>query len=244
MELNLMKKRYIASLCALLLGSLSGCSAISEEECRLGDWHQIGLSDGQNGQKNNAAKYNKDCSEYQVQVDLKVYNDGRYEGLKSFCTYENGVSVGQANKSYNNVCPADLSNEFLLGYTPYYNLARAESDKHKFESDVNRYVSQLGDGDLSDRDRKNYKGNLKSSRSKLERAEAEVRKYENELELHKIQIEKGKIVKELAKNDLPDTRRAQLNKRLDSLNKQQRLYENLSQVDNTIQRMKGIANLF
>jgi len=75
------------------------------------------------------------------------------------------LKVGQSNKSYNNVCPADLSNEFLLGYTPYYNLASAESDQNTFESNVNYYVSQLGDGNLSDRDRQNYTANLKSTTS-------------------------------------------------------------------------------
>ena len=66
----------------LLLGSLSGCASISQEECLLGDWYQIGLSDGQYGRSNRAADYSKDCSEYQVKMDLKSYNKGRSEGLK------------------------------------------------------------------------------------------------------------------------------------------------------------------
>lgn len=61
-----MRKYCIVPLYAILLGSVSGCSSISEEECLLGDWYQVGLSDGQKGKNSHAAEYNKDCSEYQV----------------------------------------------------------------------------------------------------------------------------------------------------------------------------------
>ena len=65
-----MQRYGLVPLFTLLLGSLSGCASISQEECLLGDWYQIGLSDGQNGRSNRAADYSKDCSEYQVKMDL------------------------------------------------------------------------------------------------------------------------------------------------------------------------------
>ena len=244
MEFNFMRKYCIVPLYAILLGSVSGCSSISEEECLLGDWYQVGLSDGQKGKNSHAAEYNKDCSEYQVQVDVKLYSEGRSEGLKSFCTYENGVSLSKSNQSYNNVCPAELSLEFLSGYTPYHNLASAQSEQRSYESNINHYVALLDGHSLSDSDRKTYEANLKSARYKLDQAEYKVSKYENELALHKIQVEKNKIVEELSNNDLPSSRKDQLNKRLNTLDKQQSFYENLSQTENTIRSIKGIADLF
>jgi len=239
-----MRQYYAIPFCVLLLGTVSGCSSISEEECLLGDWYQMGLADGQKGEKNNAADYNKDCAEYLVQVDIKLYNEGRNEGLKSFCTYENGVLLGKSNQSYNNVCPADLSNEFLSGYTPYYNLASAKADLRAFESNVNHYNATLESENLSDSDRKAFKANLKSATFELEHAEYKVRKYEHELAQHKIQREISQIIEELSISDLSDSRKAHLNKRLDTLAKQRTFSEGLSQTESTIRSIKGIADLF
>ncbi|WP_050567389.1 DUF2799 domain-containing protein [Vibrio sagamiensis] len=239
-----MQKYFFVPLVTILLGSLSGCASISQEECLLGDWYQLGLADGQGGKKNYAADYKKDCSEYKVKMDVKAYNQGRDEGLKAFCTYENGVSFGQLNKTYNYVCPADLSDAFLFGYQPYYNLANAESKRETIEEKIEHYRDLLLDEELSKSDRKEYRNDLKSAKRDLKELDIKIRKYEKELELHKIQVEKAKITKQLSSRYLSNSQRIKLRERLDSLTQQESVYKSLSYVENTLKSIKDIADMF
>lgn len=239
-----MRRNYIIPFCIILLVTVSGCSSISKEACLLGDWYQIGLFDGQNGLNNKSADYQKDCSEYQVQLDVKLYNEGRSEGLKSFCTYENGVLLGMSKEDYKKVCPAELSSAFLSGYTPYYNLAVAESNQSARRDDISHYASLLEDKSSSKSDRKRYKKGLESAKYNLKLAKQKVKKYEHKIVLHKIQIEKVKIDKELASNDLSDSRTAYLMKRLNALTKKQRAYEGEFQMRDARRSIKIIADWF
>ncbi|MBD1557665.1 DUF2799 domain-containing protein [Vibrio sp. S9_S30] len=237
-----MRKNLVLSL--FVIGALSGCSSISEEECLLGDWYQLGLRDGQKGKSNQAADYNKDCSEYSVQLDLERYNQGRNEGLKSYCTYENGVALGLANQDYYNVCPTELSSQFLFGYTPYNNLAKAQSKQQQYQRLIYDYSARLKDANISDSDRVTYQSELSKTRDNLEYAKYDTKKYEIELELHKIEKEKQEIVKELSKSDVSATQKEDLNKRLNALNKQQNVYETLRKVGRGATTIKSIVDLF
>lgn len=239
-----MNKRYVVPAGVAFLLTLSGCSAISEEECRLGDWYQIGLVDGQSGKKSYAATYSEECAEYGVTVDLKTYLDGRKEGLKTYCTYENGTVVGQANQDYENVCPADLAKAFLSGYTPYHNLAEAKSRLSSIESSVNSYKESLGDENLSKDDQKMFKASLKSAKSELERAEYEVNRFEYELAIHKIDREIGQINQQLTADDITSAQKTMLNQRLVKLNDKRKFYDTLSTTETTIQNIKNIADMF
>ena len=239
-----MQRYGLVPLFTLLLGSLSGCASISQEECLLGDWYQIGLSDGQNGRSNRAADYSKDCSEYQVKMDLKSYNKGRSEGIKTYCSYDNGVLLGQSNQRYSNVCPAELSSEFLSGYLPYKNLASAQYELRKSQSNIDYYQGQLMSETISENGKKNATANLNTAKMKLEKDEVKVRKYQQELEIHKIQREKSQILAELSGKDISNSRREQLNQRLSSLNTQEAVSDGVSTVESAIQGIKKIADMF
>ena len=79
---------------------------------------------------------------------------------------------------------------------------------------------------------------------KLKKDEASVRKYQQELEIHKIQREKSQILAELSNKDISGSRRAQLNKRLSSLNTQETVNDGVSTVESAIQGIKKIADMF
>ncbi|WP_273857183.1 DUF2799 domain-containing protein [Photobacterium sp. GSS17] len=231
-------------LTSVALLSLSGCASLSEEECQLGEWYQIGLADGQEGKKNQSATYSKDCVEYGVAVDVQRYNNGRSDGLKSYCSYNNGILVGQANKEYENVCPAELANEFLAGYTPYYNLAKASAYLRSIEDNVSYYKSKLDDESTPADERQTFTTGLKSAKAELKRVKSDVSRYELELELHKVVREIAGINEELAVDSISASHRLQLNNRLATLRDKQNYYETLVQTDNTIQNIKHIADLF
>ena len=56
------------------------------------------------------------CADYNVLPNRGDYFRGRTDGLKNFCTYDNGFSQGRYGKSYNYVCPPDLEASFLAGF--------------------------------------------------------------------------------------------------------------------------------
>ncbi|WP_339388814.1 DUF2799 domain-containing protein [Vibrio caribbeanicus] len=232
-----MRRYGLMPLFILLLGSLSGCASISQEECVLGNWYQIGLSDGTRGYHNRAASYNSECLQYQVKMDVTAYNRGRNQGLKTYCSYENGVSLGKKNWGYNNVCPSSLASEFLSGYQPYKNLAGAKQELEKFKKDVKFYQSRVN-SEYSSEYFKDYNiERLNTAKEGVEEAKAKVAKYQQEIEIHKIQREKSKILKELSRTDISPSRRAILNQQLGSLNTRETML-------NTIQSIKQIAEMF
>ena len=233
-------KLFLVSIVLLL----AGCATLNEEDCRLGDWYSIGLQDGQQGNKNRAAQYNKECAEYKVNVDLNEYKKGRTDGLKSYCTYENGVHVGEQNRSYNRVCPTDLAPEFLAGYQPYHNLASAKAKLREAERHVDNLHASLDDEELSDKQVKKIKSRIKSAKSSVKRAEGEVNRYEFDLLVHKIDRETQELNHELASSKVSDVRRKQISKRLDKLAEKRRYMETMQEADKTIRTLKDIADLF
>lgn len=91
---------------------LSGCAALTESECRVGDWYGLGLRDGQQGRTSQIAAYYEACRDLGVKPLLADYNRGRNQGLLAYCTPENGYRVGLAGDSDNAVCPAALQPAF------------------------------------------------------------------------------------------------------------------------------------
>ena len=75
-----------ASGAALLAGCASG-PKITPEDCAGADWYAVGLQHGKAGA--NITEINtavQACGATQSPVDIDRYNEGRAEGLKTFCT--------------------------------------------------------------------------------------------------------------------------------------------------------------
>jgi hypothetical protein len=126
-----------------------GCAAAkfqspAEDECREADWKIIGLEDGARGHHlSYIGKHRKACAEYGVKPDLALYERGHANGLKQFCTADNGYSLGHAGRAYNNVCPATLSGQFLAGYETGRELHALSSDIERMQNDVRTMQTEL-----------------------------------------------------------------------------------------------------
>ena len=106
---------YIAVL--VLSCGLVGCASISENECLAGAWSDIGYQDGVNGrQKGKLADYAEDCARYAVAPDRQAYLQAYDQGLMEYCTYSQGLELGEGGKSFNQACSGHLSNGFAQGY--------------------------------------------------------------------------------------------------------------------------------
>ncbi len=103
-------------LCAALL-LLPGCATMDREQCAVADWRLIGYQDGVLGKSAaTIGEYSRDCAEHAVVPDLDAWRAGRAEGLRQYCTEENGFRLGQAGRGHNAVCPEASEASFRAAY--------------------------------------------------------------------------------------------------------------------------------
>ena len=78
--------------------------------------YEAGYSDAVSGWTSSAFSYVK-CLKLSVEESQKEYERGRTSGLKVFCSYKKGYSLGLKNVKYYNICPKELEPDFFKGYT-------------------------------------------------------------------------------------------------------------------------------
>ncbi len=89
----------MATACVLALG-MAGCASMSEEQCKVADWHRVGLNDGAAGESpNRIGTYAEDCAKAGVRPNADAWRAGYYVGLPSFCTAQGGWRAGTAGAS-------------------------------------------------------------------------------------------------------------------------------------------------
>ena len=104
-------------MAALLALVTAGCASMSQEECQSVNWLTKGKTDGMEGKKaTRIADYQKSCSKFGIQVNDTQYLKGHKEGLKYFCTYENGLRKGRLGISYDGLCSEVGDREYLRGH--------------------------------------------------------------------------------------------------------------------------------
>lgn len=107
---------YLLSI-FLMIGFLSGCASMSKKECINANWHSIGYTDGSRGvHYNNLAKHHQSCVKHEIIPDDNAYHAGWDQGIRSYCTADNGYRAGRAGKAYRNICPQDVEANFLSGW--------------------------------------------------------------------------------------------------------------------------------
>lgn len=128
-------------LASILL--LSGCAAMSEAECRTGDWYSVGERDGRDGQKSQLGDYAKACEKANVLPDPVEYAKGRDAGLRTYCTPQNGYRVGRDGQSYRNVCSTEQQADFLREYERGRVRYELKRDIDNLERDLRRYSADI-----------------------------------------------------------------------------------------------------
>lgn len=93
------------ALCAL--GLLAACATLTEEECRAGNWFDIGVEDGANGRVPGfLAAHAKACADLGITPDQTAWEKGRQAGLPRYCTPQRAYDVGRKGRDLSPVCPA------------------------------------------------------------------------------------------------------------------------------------------
>lgn len=165
-----MGKIVLAAVAAALM---AGCSTLSKEQCEMGDWHEIGRVDGTKGQTmERFQKHVKACGEFGVTPSREVYSKGRSVGLTTFCTPENGMSIGRNGTTYKNVCPANLERAFLKKYKIGKEMYGIESQMKQIDYDIESIDTQFDNAKLSRSDRSRLRGDQR----RLEREKGRLQK--------------------------------------------------------------------
>jgi hypothetical protein len=100
--------------CLLLILGLAGCASLSKQECLNADWQIIGYEDGAGGQPpNRIGAHRKACADHGVVPVKADYDQGYYEGLRTYCTYNRGLEAGRYGHDENAVCARE--GEYLAG---------------------------------------------------------------------------------------------------------------------------------
>src|ERR1700679_782979 len=107
---------------AVILGvvALAGCGgAMSERQCRKGDWYEKGTRDGAHGKAPaTLATYARACAEFRIRPDAQAWQAGHREGLARYCTEAHGYDAGKNGSTYQNACAERPREEaaFFSGY--------------------------------------------------------------------------------------------------------------------------------
>jgi hypothetical protein len=143
-----------ALLAVLVIASLGGCASLSESECRMSDWFDIGFRDGRQGRPaDRITEHVKACAKHGTAPERARYLDGHFAGLGSYCTPHNGLAIGRAGNSYHSVCVSHDERAFMSGYSLGNSLHRAHGRLHYINDEISGVEAALKDKETSDEDR-------------------------------------------------------------------------------------------
>ncbi|QNM95796.1 DUF2799 domain-containing protein [Chitinimonas koreensis] len=125
------------------LALLGGCAAMSEAECRSGDWYGVGERDGREGRSSQLGAYAEACQKVAVMPDAGEYSRGRERGLRAYCTPENGYHEGRNGQSYGGVCAPELQAAFLREYERGRERYELRRDIDALENDIANWGREL-----------------------------------------------------------------------------------------------------
>jgi hypothetical protein len=115
---------------------LSGCATLSEDECLVADWYQIGYEDGARGYPDTRiASHREACAKHGIAPQFRDYQDGHDEGVLSFCTQRNGFIQGQKGYQYTGICPPSVEGDFLDAYQAGREIYSVQSAVSSLESE-------------------------------------------------------------------------------------------------------------
>lgn len=74
---------------------VAGCASLSEEDCKQGNWKEIGQKDGSRGySKDRFSSHGKACEKYGIRPNKSEWTTGYNAGVKVYCS-EEGKNLGE-----------------------------------------------------------------------------------------------------------------------------------------------------
>lgn len=131
-------QKFVRMLFSLFVaGLLAGCATMSKNECLEADWYQIGYRDGRAGlPRAQFQRHGDACLDHGIRPERSAYYRGREEGLRGYCTEQNGFELGKRGIAYRGVCPPELEAAFRTAY-------HSGLEIHRYNAEVDRLQRRL-----------------------------------------------------------------------------------------------------
>lgn len=134
--------------------ALTGCATLTRDECKSGDWHKIGLNDGNDGRTESRFKqHGKACELDRSEVSKAAYMAGREKGLANYCTKVRGYREGALGQKYYDVCKGASGVQFLSGFEFGKRIHKTESRSSDVANEIHAVSQKLQQPSLTDAQR-------------------------------------------------------------------------------------------
>jgi uncharacterized protein DUF2799 len=148
MKYNAVKILLSTAASLLILINIVSCASLNESECQTANWEVIGLEDGSQGRPTSyIGEHRRACAEYKIAPDLTAYLKGHAQGLRQFCTEQNGFQQGFQGRANSQQCPADLASGFQRGYQKGYQAFQINSEINRLRHGIDSDQARLADID-------------------------------------------------------------------------------------------------
>ena len=150
---------------------VSGCAAMSVEECQHANWTQIGEKDGVAGRSSRIASYEKACLKGDIQPNQTLYQIGYQQGLAQYCQPSMIFNASLNGAGNYQVCPVERHSALRPFHDTAITYYQARKAKDELFDELERYQQYLLDRDLSKETREHYRKRLAELRIQQERIE-------------------------------------------------------------------------
>lgn len=135
------------------LGLLGSCATLNEEECMTADWFELGRKDGAAGRPASYIDaHRRACEKHKLPVEQQPWQVGWDEGIRLYCTPDNGLLQGREGRGYANSCPPDLKTGFETAYHVAKRVYDARQSRDRLQSEISGIERQLRvEGDRDER---------------------------------------------------------------------------------------------
>lgn len=153
---------------------LTSCATLNEDQCRTVQWFDLGQQDGAAGRgEGHIEEHRRSCAEHKLPVDEDQWRTGWEQGIRLYCTPENGLLKGRQGSYYANSCPAELRVGFETAYQVAKALHDARTARDGLQREMDSLLDQLRRAEKSE-DRRRIEGEIDSKRFALRNAERRV----------------------------------------------------------------------
>jgi hypothetical protein len=133
-----MKILGLVSIAALV--ALNSCATMNEDQCKTANWQEIGRNDGMQGLSSSLiSSHSKACEKHGIKSDPAAYKLGYQNGVKTFCTAENGFEVGRSGRASAAECPAEMQSAFQAAWKK----GRVEYDREQAAAAAAKRAQEL-----------------------------------------------------------------------------------------------------
>ena len=165
----------------LALNALGGCATLSKSQCKVGDWHSIGKTDGKYGRPlDYFEKHKSACKEHNIKAKTALYLKGRNEGLKSYCQIQHQVDLGLSGLQYTHVCKGAIVPLLIEANKFGIKISTVKSNLNSVEDQISEVRTQLRSKSISEKEQSRLESEENRLLDQQDRLRDELRRLKQE----------------------------------------------------------------